>query len=111
MPLRDHFRSPLNDKRSWDELHGQWPAMIVQSLYHLLPEGYVAAPSVHLGAPFEVDVSTYQEDEPSAPADPANGGEGSAAVTWKAPSPPSSTIRTMASRPRSTTWRLDASGS
>ncbi len=29
MPLRDHFRSPLADRRSWDGLHGQWPAMIV----------------------------------------------------------------------------------
>ena len=25
MPLRDHFRPPLADKRSWDELHGGWP--------------------------------------------------------------------------------------
>ncbi len=30
MPLRDHFRSPLDDKHSWDELHGMWPAMIVR---------------------------------------------------------------------------------
>jgi polar amino acid transport system substrate-binding protein len=36
----------------------------------------------------------------------------SPSVSWrKAPSPASSTIHTMASRPRSTTWRLDASGS
>lgn len=25
MPLRDHFRSPVNDTHSWDEVHGQWP--------------------------------------------------------------------------------------
>jgi hypothetical protein len=87
MPLRDHFHSPLNDKRSWDELHGQWPAMIVQSLYHLLPDGYVAAPTVHLGAAFEIDVSTYEEDEPSPPGGPTNAGEGVAPGTWKAPSP------------------------
>ena len=30
MPLRDHFRPPLDDIASWEELHGQWPAMIVQ---------------------------------------------------------------------------------
>jgi hypothetical protein len=29
MPLRDHFHSPLDDKRSWDELHGAWPTVIV----------------------------------------------------------------------------------
>jgi hypothetical protein len=27
MPLRDHFRSPLNDVHSWDELHGGWPML------------------------------------------------------------------------------------
>jgi hypothetical protein len=87
MPLRDHFRSPLNDKRSWDELHGQWPAMIVQNLYHVLPEGYVAAPTVHLGAAFEIDVPTYEEDASSPPGGPTNGGEGVATASWKAPAP------------------------
>ena len=29
MPLRDHFRSPLDDVRAWDELQGGWPMMIV----------------------------------------------------------------------------------
>jgi hypothetical protein len=28
MPLRDHFRPPLSDRRSWEELHGGWPMMI-----------------------------------------------------------------------------------
>ena len=32
MPLRDHFRPPLDDIASWEELHGQWPAMIVMAL-------------------------------------------------------------------------------
>jgi hypothetical protein len=32
MPLRDHFRPPLDDVHSWDELHGGWPMMIVQKL-------------------------------------------------------------------------------
>ena len=26
MPLRDHFHSPLDDRRRWDSLHGGWPA-------------------------------------------------------------------------------------
>ena len=37
MPLRDHFRSPLDDVHSWDELHGGWPMMIVQELIEILP--------------------------------------------------------------------------
>src|SRR6185312_17398425 len=56
MPLRDHFRPPVEDKHSWEELHGGWPMVIVQHLFPILPEGYVAAPSVHLGAAFEIDV-------------------------------------------------------
>ena len=32
MPLRDHFRAPLDDIHSGDELHGKWPAMVVRQL-------------------------------------------------------------------------------
>ena len=37
MPLRDHFRPPLDDSRSWDELHGAWPTVIVMALNRNLP--------------------------------------------------------------------------
>ena len=37
MPLRDHFRSPVNDKHTWDEVHGLWPGMIVRELFEILP--------------------------------------------------------------------------
>jgi hypothetical protein len=69
MPLRDHFRSPVNDTHSWDEVHGGWPMEIVRSLNPILPSGFRSAPQVHLGSPFEVDVSTYDLDtrEPDAP--------------------------------------------
>ncbi len=49
MPLRDHFHSPLYNKRSWDELLGQWPAMIVMQLMSKLPAQYIASPQIHLG--------------------------------------------------------------
>jgi hypothetical protein len=70
MPLRDHFRSPVNDTHSWDEVHGQWPGEIVRDLTTILPAGFRAAPRVHLGSPFEVDVSTYDLDsrDPDVPA-------------------------------------------
>ncbi len=61
MPLRDHFRSPLDDVHSWDELHGIWPTVIVQQLIKFLPEPYFAAAGVHLGTLFEIDVGTYRE--------------------------------------------------
>ena len=62
MPLRDHFRPPVENDHSWDELHGMWPAVIVQQLVPKLPEGYIAAPRVHLGNAFEIDVSTFESD-------------------------------------------------
>ena len=30
--MRDHFRPPVEREHSWDELHGMWPAVIVQQL-------------------------------------------------------------------------------
>ena len=60
MPFRDHFRPPVSDRSSWEEVHGGWPMVIVQQLVRILPEPYVAAPRVHLGSEFEVDVRAYE---------------------------------------------------
>jgi hypothetical protein len=64
MPLRDHFRSPVNDRNSWDELHGMWTPTIAQHLFPLLPDGYSSAPRIRLltdagfdHEPFVVDAS------------------------------------------------------
>ena len=59
MPLRDHFRPPVTDKHSWDEVHGGWPMMIVRDLFSILPAGYTASPNVHLGPMFEI-VSSFE---------------------------------------------------
>jgi hypothetical protein len=88
MPLRDHFRPPLSDRRSWEGFHGGWPMMIVDVLGRSLPPRYIAEPQVHLGASIEVDVATY-EDNDAAPAvaieGPGDGGP--AAATWAPPRP------------------------
>jgi hypothetical protein len=86
MPLRDHFRSPLDDVHSWDELHGMWPAMIVRKLIEVLPEPYFAAPGVHLGTLYEVDIGTYER----VPA--SNGPDGGAPVATYAPTMPTLTL-------------------
>ena len=87
MPLRDHFRPPVEDRHSWDELHGMWPGEIVRQLYPILPEGYVAAPRVHLGTAFEIDVSTYQQDEPARQEEPRAGHGGVTLAAWAPPEP------------------------
>ncbi len=87
MPLRDHFHPPVDTRHSWDALHAMWPAMIVQQLFPLLPEGYAAAPGVHLGATFEIDVSAYKQDEPELWSQADNGNGGVAVATWAPPKP------------------------
>jgi hypothetical protein len=85
MPLRDHFRSPVNGTHSWDEVHGGWPMEIVRDLTKILPAGFRAAPKVHLGSPFEVDVRTYDLDARQLHGS-ADSGEGAPAVI-ASPSP------------------------
>jgi hypothetical protein len=87
MPLRDHFRPPVESKHSWDELYGGWPAVSVQHLFPILPDGYVAAPGVHLGTAFEMDGTAYERDE-AKHTEPATSAPGSVAVApWTPPSP------------------------
>ena len=85
MPLRDHFRSPLDDKHSWDELHGLWPAVIVQHIVKVLPEPYFAAPQVHLGSVFEVDIGTFRAAD--SKFDNAETDGGLALATYAPPKP------------------------
>lgn len=87
MPLRDHFRPPLDDRTSWEGFHGQWPAVIVQKLNTELPADYVAEPRVHLGAIFEIDVAAYERSTAEPWAPPINGNGGVATVTWSPPQP------------------------
>lgn len=90
MPLRDHFRSPVDDVHSWDELHGGWPMMIVRSLMEILPEPYFAAPGVHLGSLYEIDVGTNGEAEPHSGNEGAK--EGGVSVAAYAPPKPTLTL-------------------
>src|SRR5580698_3824838 len=90
MPLRDHFRPPVDDVHSWDELHGGWPMMIVQELVQILPEPYFAAPGVHLGTLYEIDVGTHRDPVPESTG--LEGGEGGVGVVAYAPPKPTLTL-------------------
>jgi hypothetical protein len=85
MPLRDHFRPPLSKRASWEGFHGQWPAMIVQRLSPVLPNGYIAEPRVHLGPYFEIDVTAFERAQPQTAA--AGDGGGVATAAWSATRP------------------------
>ena len=92
MPLRDHFRPPVDTMASWEGFHGQWPANIVQHLRTQLPAGYVAEPRVHPGSRIEIDVAAFEKDDPP-PGFAANGSGGVATATW-APAAPSLSVET-----------------
>jgi hypothetical protein len=88
MPLRDHFRPPLSDRRSWEGFQGGWPMMIVNALGQKLPERYIAEPQVHLGSSIEIDVATYGEgDADSLAAVAGDNGGGIATAVWAPPRP------------------------
>jgi hypothetical protein len=90
MPLRDHFHPPLYSRR-WEGFHGQWPAMMVQSLAPKLPRRYYAEPRVHLAGSAEIDVGTFDEEDTlsSGPNFGGAGGEngGVATAVWAPPRP------------------------
>jgi hypothetical protein len=95
MPLRDHFRPPINTRHSWEGFHGQWPGMIVQRLVPDLPENYIAEPRVHLGTYFEIDVARYESDSPAGTAPSPNvPGNGPVATAVRAMPQPTLTIET-----------------
>jgi len=93
MPLRDHFRPPLSEIRSWDEVHGGWPMVIVQQLGKMLPPGYTAGPRVHLGAEMEVDVGTFVS-EPAAVLYHVRPDDSGAATDVWAPAEPTLAVET-----------------
>src|SRR5262245_13206780 len=87
MPLRDHFRPPLDNVASWEGFHAQWPAVIVQHLRKRLPAGYVAEPRLHSGSHVEIDVAAFEKDEPPARAATGEGNGGVATAVWSPPRP------------------------
>jgi hypothetical protein len=88
MPLRDHFRPPVSTRSSWEGFHGMWPATMVLRLARLLPDGFTAEPRVHLGAFYEIDVSTYEDNEPKKLETGHDAGlAGVATAAWAPPQP------------------------
>ncbi len=90
MPLRDHFRGPLADLISWEELHSLWPGLMVLRLNAILPPEYRSGARVHVGTAIEVDVATFEHE---SPVESGNGASGGVAVAW-APAAPALLLET-----------------
>jgi hypothetical protein len=95
MPLRDHFRPPLDALLPWEGFHATWPVMIVARLRRLLPRRYLVLPRVHSGSSAEIDVATFRDEEGTAgAAAPGNGNAGGVATEVWAPPRPTLTFAT-----------------
>jgi hypothetical protein len=84
MPLRDHFRPPVTDIASWEELHGLWPGIIAVRLNSLLPPNYRSGVKIHLGSGVEIDVAAFELQNVGGPGnhDPFD-----SALEWRAATP------------------------
>jgi hypothetical protein len=88
MPLRDHFRPPLDDMRHWEGFHATWPVMMVALLRRKLPRRYYAEPRVHSGSSAEIDVTTFEnEAEDILSAGNGNADGGVPTAVWAPPRP------------------------
>src|SRR2546423_15027693 len=88
MPLRDHFHPPLSEYFPWDGVHGGWPMLIAMDLNKRLPARYRAAPNIHIGTAFEIDISASEQEESgqfAAEGLESNGGNGGVATAIWAP--------------------------
>jgi hypothetical protein len=82
MPLLDHFRPPLSQRRHWDSFHGAWAeAMAAQLNQSLLPERFVAEARVQLGGQVEIDVATFSEKDTAVTS------ESGGVAVWAPPQP------------------------
>jgi hypothetical protein len=65
MPLRDHFRPPVELQVTWQGFHAYWPAVLMNHFYEILPEGYSVEPRVQIGHDYEVDIGAVEQGPPS----------------------------------------------
>ena len=95
MPLRDHFRDEAHTASSWQGFHGGWPMVIVQHLFRLLPEGYLAEPRVQLGTFYEIDIGTFEMNDRVDRAYGTNfNGQGANATALLSPPQPTWSVET-----------------
>lgn len=87
MPLRDHFRPPVDDMTDWEEFYGGWPAVIVQHLRKQLPVGSVAGPRIRCDSYVEIDMSAVEKERPSSLSAFGEGNGGVATAVWAPPQP------------------------
>ena len=85
MPLLDHFHPPLSLSRHWESFHASWATEMMALNRGVLPPGYFAETQVHIGSRVEIDVASFEHEDPTSTI--VDGGV--ALQTW---SPPVATL-------------------
>ena len=87
MPFRDHFHPPFQRRCPWARLHSQWPGTIVRQLNEVMPPGYAAAPSVHIGVNAKIDIGGLEQsgEKPACDFPPNTHSGGAATALWAPP--------------------------
>jgi hypothetical protein len=89
MPLRDHFRSPLNDAWPWDSVHANWATKIADQLNAgPLPPDYHAISLIKRGQEVEIDVAALRDEASPTPSSEQGG---AATAVWSPPRPSAAT--------------------
>ncbi|MGL6094560.1 MAG: DUF4058 family protein [Fimbriiglobus sp.] len=100
MPLLDHFRPPVSDRKSWEGVHAMWCGTIVQHLNdRILSSRFECEQHIHRGPAVEIDVAGY-EDLSAASEWSGNGNSGGGVAVAVAPqtyAPPAPSISAEAS--------------
>lgn len=67
MPLRDHFRPPLDDMHHWEGFLTGWLVMIVAQLSRKLPRRFFAEPWIRSRSNAEIDPESIEDGEAEFP--------------------------------------------
>jgi hypothetical protein len=94
MPLRDHFRSPVDDRHAWTGLHGWWPLKMIESILDRLPPEFLAEPTTHLGSGVEIDVGTFRQALDPSPELLSHGSSNGTATATLTESEPTLSVET-----------------
>ena len=89
MPLRDHYRPPVELRVTWGSFHASWPVFMSLQIVENLPEGYIVEPTSSSGGRLEVDVAAYEQQNWLAAGEDfeidGGGGTGTAVLTAAVP--------------------------
>lgn len=85
MPIRDHFRPPVEYILPWPSLHSGWLAEIAARLNEHLPAGFVALDRIRIDGGVELDVAALEGNDGGRTTDPGSVGTATLPAVYSPP--------------------------